>query len=100
MIAAVIHVVGETRSFERAELTLRHVLGHAPSPKTIERLAHQVGGEKEGKKGRGRLGKKGSIPKVLGRWVVCGRDQSRKGWVGWGLVFSGRDYVSLADGPL
>jgi hypothetical protein len=45
MIAAVIHVVGETRSFERAELTLRHVLGHAPSPKTIERLAHQVGGE-------------------------------------------------------
>lgn len=45
MIAAVIHVVGETRSFDRAALTLRHVLGHAPSPKTIERLAHQVGGE-------------------------------------------------------
>lgn len=35
MIAAVIHVVGETRSFERAELTLRDVLGHAPSPKTV-----------------------------------------------------------------
>jgi hypothetical protein len=45
MIAAVIHVVAETRSFERAESTLRHVLGHGPSAKTIERLAHQVGRE-------------------------------------------------------
>lgn len=45
MIAAVIHLVGEVRSFERAECTLRHVLGHAPSAKTIERLAHQVGRE-------------------------------------------------------
>lgn len=45
MVAAVIHVVGETRSFERAAHTLTHVLGHGLSPKTIERLAHQVGGE-------------------------------------------------------
>lgn len=45
MIAAVIHIVGETRSFERTELTLRYLLGHAPSPPTIERLAHQIGGE-------------------------------------------------------
>lgn len=45
MIATVTHVVAETRSFERAELTLRQVLGHGPSAKTIERVAHQVGPE-------------------------------------------------------
>lgn len=45
MIAATIHVTAETRSFERAALTLQHVLGHGPSAKTIERLAHQVGRE-------------------------------------------------------
>lgn len=45
MIAAVIHVVAETRSFQRAALTLRHILGHGPAAKTLERLAHQVGPE-------------------------------------------------------
>jgi hypothetical protein len=80
MIAAVIHVVGETRSFERA--------GKKGSiPKVL--------GTKKRKK------KKGSIPKVLGGWVVCGRDQSRKGWGGWGLGFSGKKEASQkswADG--
>lgn len=45
MIAAAIHVVGETRSFERAALTVEHVLGHSPSAKTLERLSHQIGRE-------------------------------------------------------
>jgi hypothetical protein len=45
MVAAVVHVVAEVRSFARAEQTLRYVLGHSPSAKTIERLAHQVGRE-------------------------------------------------------
>jgi hypothetical protein len=45
MVAALIHVVAETRSFERAGLTLEHVLGHAPSAKSIERLTHQIGRE-------------------------------------------------------
>lgn len=45
MVAATIHLVAETRSFERAELTMKHVIGHGLSAKTIERLAHQVGQE-------------------------------------------------------
>jgi hypothetical protein len=45
MVAAAIHLVAETRSFERAALTMQHVIGHGLSAKTIERLAHQVGQE-------------------------------------------------------
>jgi hypothetical protein len=45
MLAAAIHLVAETRSFERAALTMKHVIGHGLSAKTIERLAHQVGPE-------------------------------------------------------
>jgi hypothetical protein len=45
MVAATIHLVAETRSFERAALTMQHVIGHGLSAKTIERLAHQVGQE-------------------------------------------------------
>lgn len=39
------HVVAETRSFERAAALLRRVLGHAPSAKTLERIAGQVSEE-------------------------------------------------------
>jgi len=45
MIARSIHLVAETRSFERAAMTMKHLLGHELSAKTIERLAHQVGEE-------------------------------------------------------
>lgn len=42
---AVIHLVSEVRSFERAEITTERVLGHKVSQSTIRRLARQVGGE-------------------------------------------------------
>lgn len=60
----------------------------------------RIEGEEAERGGQRKKEEKGSIPKVLGRWVVCGRDQSRKGWGNWGLGFSGRDCVSLADAPL
>jgi hypothetical protein len=86
-------------------MPLTIVMSLAPS----SGLICEKGRKKEEEKGREEKGsipkvlggeEKGSIPKVLGRWVVCGIDQSRKGWGGWGLGFSGRDCVSLADGPL
>jgi hypothetical protein len=65
MIATVTHVVAETRSFERAELTLRHVLGHGPSAKTIERVTHQVGQELAARNAASRLEKEVVVP----RWA-------------------------------
>jgi len=45
MTAAAILVVGETRYFQRAGLTLKHGLGNAPSSKAIERcLTHEIKG--------------------------------------------------------
>lgn len=43
MVAATIHLVAEIRSFKRTELTLKHVIGHSLSAKTIERLTRQIG---------------------------------------------------------
>jgi hypothetical protein len=40
-----VHVAAETRSFQRAAVLMERVLGHGLSAKTIERLAHQIGGE-------------------------------------------------------
>jgi hypothetical protein len=45
MLAAVIHLCAEIRSFERAHWVMKQVIGQALSAKTIERLAHQVGQE-------------------------------------------------------
>lgn len=45
MIAATVHLAAETRSFQRAAMTMKHVLGHSLSAKTIERLTRQVGNE-------------------------------------------------------
>ena len=45
MLAVAVHVAAETRSFERAAVLLKRVLGHGLSAKTIERLAHEIGGE-------------------------------------------------------
>jgi hypothetical protein len=45
MIACATHLTAETRSFERAAKTMKHLLGHGLSAKTIERLAQQVGQE-------------------------------------------------------
>ncbi len=39
------HLAAETRSFARAEVLMRRVLGHALSAKTLERLTQQVGAE-------------------------------------------------------
>lgn len=41
----VVHLTAEVRSFERAEVTTEHVLGHKVPRSTIRRLAKQVGAE-------------------------------------------------------
>ena len=43
LTSAVIHLVAETRSFERVELTTEKVLGTKVSRSTVRRLAKQVG---------------------------------------------------------
>ena len=45
LVRVTIHLAAETRSFERAEATMKHVLGRALSAKSIERLVGQVGEE-------------------------------------------------------
>lgn len=85
MIAAVIHVVAETRSFERAGLTLQHVLGHGPSPKTIERLTHQVGGELRARNEASTLHEEVVVPEVAVVSCDGGRIRTRAADAGPGV---------------
>jgi hypothetical protein len=48
-----VHVAAETRSFQRAAVLLERVLGRSLSAKTIERLAHEIGGELAQQRGAG-----------------------------------------------
>lgn len=85
MIGAVIHVVAETRSFECATRTLTHVLGHAPSPKTIERLAHQVGRELGQRNESLTLDKEVIVPEVAVTSCDGGRIRTRAADAGPGV---------------
>jgi hypothetical protein len=77
MIAAAIHVTAETRSFERAALTLNRVLGHGLSAKTIERLAHQIGPELAARNEATTNGKEVVVPEVAVTSCDGGRIRTR-----------------------
>lgn len=88
---AVIHLVAEVRSFERAEITTERVLGHKISRSTIRRLARQVGGElAELAEQDQRSGEKEVVvPEVAVVSCDGGRIRTRQAGQGRGVVLSG-----------
>ena len=90
---AVIHLVAEVRSFERAEITTERVLGHKISRSTIRRLARQVGGElAELAEQDERSGEKEVVvPEVAVVSCDGGRIRTRQPGQGRGVVLSGEN---------
>jgi len=77
MVAAVIHVTAETRSFGRAALTIERVLGHGPSAKTIERLVRQIGAELATRNEAATIEKEMVVPEVAVASCDGGRIRTR-----------------------
>jgi hypothetical protein len=93
LTSAVIHLVAETRSFERVELTTEKVLGTKVSRSTVRRLAKQVGlelAELEESDERSD-GKEAVVPEVA--IVSCdgGRIRTREPGHGRGVHLSGEN---------
>ena len=77
LLAAAIHLAAETRSFERAATTMKHVLGHGLSAKTIERLVHQVGPELAMQSEASTIEKEAIVPQVAVTSCDGGRIRTR-----------------------
>jgi hypothetical protein len=70
-------LAAETRSFERASVTMKHVLGHGLSAKTIERLVHQVGPELAARNEAATFEQEAIIPEVAVASSDGGRIRTR-----------------------
>jgi hypothetical protein len=85
----IVHAAAETRSFERASIVLNEIAGCEISPKTIERVAHEVGAELAvlRDQGNGALVKSNEAPPALAV-VQCdgGRIRTREADQGPGVT--------------
>lgn len=92
LTSAVIHLAGELRSFERAEIATARVLGRKLSDSTIRRLAQQVGRElADLEADDDRVGKEVVVPEVAVVSCDGGRVRARVPGQGRGVVLSGEN---------
>lgn len=90
---AVIHLTGEVRSFERAAVTLRRVVGQTISASTIRRLAKQVGQELADPELQSQRSDAKQVVVPAAAVVSCdgGRIRTRQPGQGRGVVLSGEN---------